>query len=143
MVVLDAIPTHDPNVGLEVFGTVGSWAVFGAVILAVVAYFLSRRIRRRREDSAARAMVARDKEREQFQVESLRGIPDIAPFETYATEWEWEQDLRRKSFMGYSVLELNRFPYGDGDNEVQVQWQGDPQALRRAKRELERASSRR
>lgn len=114
---------------------------WGLVILLVAVGILWVRLRRRRQqrqvDALAEAMVARDKEREQLQLESLRGTPDLAPFETYATEWEWEEDLRRKTFMGYTVLEMNRFPYPDGsDNEVQVQWQADPQALRRARREL-------
>lgn len=120
------------------------WGLFALLLaLAILWERLRRRRQRRRAEAWEDAMVARDREREQTQLEELRGIPDLAPFETYATEWEWEEDLRRKTFMGYKVLELYRFPYADGsDNEVRVQWQADPQALRRAKRELERTGRR-
>lgn len=126
--------------GIQAVGDIVGWVVIVLLVLGVVYLCLRPWLRRRRERAWVRAMEERDQEREQLQLESLRGTPDLAPFETYATEWEWQQDLRRKTFMGYSVLELERIPYQDGsDNEVQVQWQADPRALQRAKRELQRA----
>ena len=126
--------------GIQVVGDVIGWVVLALIALVIVGFALRPWRRRRRAEALAAAMVARDKQRELLQLESLRGIPDLAPFETYTTEWEWEEDLQRKTFMGYKVLELNRFPHADGsDNEVQVQWQGDPRDLQRAKRELQRA----
>lgn len=116
------------------------WGIFAGLLAAGILYGRwSRRRQDRRAEAYTAAMVARDKEREQLQLQSLRGIPDVAPFAAYATEWEWEQDLRRMTLMGYRVLELDRIPYADGsDNEVQVQWQADPRALQRAQRELRR-----